>query len=242
MLAVGALFAGGTAFIGVLALVPAQRTTALAFAQLLAQEALIVAPVLFLSLATVWVPGWIAAIVLGAFVLRAVFEIRDAWPASHAGRAGLLLLCAWSAVFVTTAWHLVAGGTATLLLLVYIIVEFADSAALLIGRLAGRTHPFPRLSPNKTTAGCVAGLGAGAVLGAALAWGVAGMAPVSAIGFALLVVLCGFAGDLALSAVKRRLMRKDFRPLLARHGGALDIYDSFVVAVPPAALVAAVLS
>jgi CDP-diglyceride synthetase len=52
------------------------------------------------------------------------------------------------------------------LFLVYAIVEIADAFALLFGKLFGRVHPFPRLSPKKTAEGLTAGFcfgGAGGI-------------------------------------------------------------------------------
>jgi len=59
---------------------------------------------------------------------------------------------------------------------------------------------------------------------------------------AAIILAVGLAGDLAVSALKRSRGKKDFMPLLPLHGGALDIYDSFLLAAPAAFLLRLVLS
>jgi phosphatidate cytidylyltransferase len=121
------------------------------------------------------------------------------------------------------------------------VVETNDSFALLVGKLAGRTRPFPKLSPGKTLAGLVAGLLAGAGVGYLIASQMMGLAPVPALVAVAVTLLAGLAGDLLVSALKRARGRKDFRPLALIHGGLLDIYDSLLFAAPALLAVRALL-
>jgi phosphatidate cytidylyltransferase len=127
------------------------------------------------------------------------------------------------------------------LFLAQCVVETNDSFALLVGKLAGRTRPFPNLSPGKTLAGLVGGMLAGAGVGYLIASRMMGMAPVPALVAVAVALLAGLAGDLLVSALKRARGRKDFRPLALIHGGLLDIYDSLLFAAPALLAVRALL-
>ena len=118
------------------------------------------------------------------------------------------------------------------LLFVFIIVETNDSFALLFGKLFGRHGILPRLSPGKTTEGAFGGLLCGAAVGMILAMQVFGLPAGQAAGCVGVVLAAGIVGDVFTSALKRSVGRKDFAPQHVLHGGALDIYDSVVVAAP----------
>lgn len=118
------------------------------------------------------------------------------------------------------------------LLFVFIIVETNDSFALLFGKLFGRHGILPRLSPGKTAEGAIGGLLCGAAVGMILAMQVFGLPAGQAGGCVGVVLVAGIAGDAFTSALKRSVGRKDFAPVHVLHGGALDIYDSVVVAAP----------
>ncbi|MBN1263878.1 MAG: CDP-archaeol synthase [Anaerolineales bacterium] len=111
----------------------------------------------------------------------------------------------------------------------------ADSAAYLVGSRWGKRHLAPRLSPNKTWEGYLAGVVAGTVLGGVFAvlWRIgAGSDSLLSwnsgmlMGF-LLSVFCTL-GDLGISMFKRQLHVKDTGHLLPGHGGALDRIDTWI--------------
>lgn len=112
----------------------------------------------------------------------------------------------------------------------YVTVETQDSMAYLFGRVLGRHRILPRLSPNKTVEGAVAGACCGLGVGAAMAWGLLHLAPDTAFAVAALLVIAGFSGDLFTSALKRAARVKDFPRVHRLHGGVLDIYDSTLFA------------
>jgi len=114
-------------------------------------------------------------------------------------------------------------------------VWLADSGAYFVGRAVGRRKLSPRLSPNKTWEGYLAGVVTGALAGAGLAlvWQV-GAGPASRLSPQLGAML-GAAlgaitplGDLGVSMFKRQMQVKDSGSLLTGHGGALDRLDSWV--------------
>ncbi len=123
-----------------------------------------------------------------------------------------------------------------LLCLTFSVPLVGDMAALFIGRSFGKTKLCPVVSPNKTVAGSVGGLG-GSVLAALLVWLLSlifcnqptlAKLPVwwhyPLLGLAGGVV--GQLGDLFASLVKRHSGIKDFSNLFPGHGGMLDRLDS----------------
>lgn len=168
-----------------------------------------------------------AACLLGTFVVRPV------QGTAGRGRPWALGLALWTLPPLFALVPLgVQFGTRGLVLLV-VLSKIGDVFGYFVGRAIGRSHPFPRLSPGKTTAGCVASLAAGAVAGAALL-------PLLGDGATLLhgalagaaVNVAAQAGDLAESWVKRRAGVKDSSAWVGPAGGVLDVVDSLLVTVP----------
>ena len=122
-----------------------------------------------------------------------------------------------------------------------VLSKIGDVAGYYVGNAIGRTHPFPKLSPGKTTAGCVSSLIAGIAMGAALSW--SGLLPAGTWGIAggALIGACinvaSQAGDLFESWVKRRTRVKDSSTWLGPSGGVLDVVDSLLFSVPTALVV-----
>jgi phosphatidate cytidylyltransferase len=119
-------------------------------------------------------------------------------------------------------------------LVVFLAVWAADTGALAAGRFIGGPKLVPRLSPNKTWAGLIAGtlLSMVAVAGfLGFQGGRIWQAALLASGFAL----AGAAGDLFESWVKRQMGCKDSGGLIPGHGGVLDRLDSTLFAAPFAA-------
>ena len=127
-------------------------------------------------------------------------------------------------------------GRATIFWL-FAVVWASDSGAYLAGRAIGGPRLAPRISPAKTWAGAAGGVAA--ALGASILLGwlmpLAGwvaerpsLAPLAAAGALGSVV--GQMGDLAESALKRRVGADDSGHLIPGHGGILDRGDSFAAA------------
>ncbi len=114
-------------------------------------------------------------------------------------------------------------------------VWLADSAAYLVGGWIGRHKLSPRLSPNKTWEGYLAGVLIGTLAGAGLAllWriGAGAESNVDALHGAVLggvIAAISPFGDLGISMLKRQMAVKDSGSLLSAHGGALDRFDSWL--------------
>ena len=114
--------------------------------------------------------------------------------------------------------------------LLLVLATFAtDTAALFVGRLVGRRHLAPSISPAKTWEGAIGGLlGAlGATMAAFYALDIdAGVGKALAAG--ALIGIVGQAGDLVQSRLKRQAGVEDSGRLLPGHGGVLDRLDSIV--------------
>jgi phosphatidate cytidylyltransferase len=120
-----------------------------------------------------------------------------------------------------------------LLLMIYLltIVQMSDVLQYVFGKLFGRHKIAPNVSPSKTVEGFVGG-GLGAVgIGTAL-WWITPFSPLQACGMAAVIVIAGFLGGIALSAVKRSLGAKDWGSMIEGHGGMLDRLDSVSFAAP----------
>jgi phosphatidate cytidylyltransferase len=127
-------------------------------------------------------------------------------------------------------------GTDTLCL-VAIAVVANDVGALFVGSAVGRTPLRAWISPNKSVEGLVGGtlLTVGAmflvnVSAISTTWNSLGELLV----LALVVSVAAPVGDLTESMFKRNLDVKDFGTVVKGHGGVLDRFDGFLVALPAA--------
>lgn len=118
------------------------------------------------------------------------------------------------------------------LFLVYLVVEINDASALLIGKLVGKHHPLPLLSPKKTSEGILGGIVVASLIGIVFSTHYLDLSWLEAAGAVLIITFSGIVGDLFISALKRQRRVKDFPPLHTAVGGALDIYDALIFAVP----------
>ena len=113
------------------------------------------------------------------------------------------------------------------------IVAGSDTGAYYAGRAFGHRKLFPEISPKKTVAGGIGGLGAGML--AALLVGFFAPTPINIPALSLcasLLVVVGIGGDLTESVIKRAVGVKDSGAILFGHGGVLDRIDSLLLAGP----------
>jgi phosphatidate cytidylyltransferase len=120
-----------------------------------------------------------------------------------------------------------------LLLMIYMlmVVQISDVLQYVFGKLLGKHKIAPRVSPSKTVEGFIGGGASATAIGAAL-WWITPFSPLQAAGMAAVVVVAGFLGGLALSAVKRSIGAKDWGSMIEGHGGMLDRLDSVSFAAP----------
>lgn len=123
------------------------------------------------------------------------------------------------------------GQNLLLLLYLLLVVQISDVFQYVFGKLFGRRKLAPSVSPSKTVEGLVGGGLSAVAVGAGLWW----ITPFSfwgSAGMSLIIVIAGFLGGLALSAVKRSLGAKDWGHMIEGHGGMLDRLDSVSFAAP----------
>jgi phosphatidate cytidylyltransferase len=126
----------------------------------------------------------------------------------------------------------------TAVLFVFAVVWSSDTAAYAAGRSIGGPKLWPRVSPNKTWAGLIGALAAGAAAAAVFAVLEPDAAPLRLVLLGVALALVAQAGDLAESALKRLFNLKDASDLIPGHGGFMDRMDSIVAAAVAAALLA----
>ena len=109
-----------------------------------------------------------------------------------------------------------------------------DSVAFIFGMKWGQKKIFPRVSPNKSWVGSLAGLVSTFVVFYGLH--VQGILPdltlLDVVVFSIITGFFGQAGDFAESLLKRDAGVKDSGKLLLGHGGVLDRFDSIIFASP----------
>ncbi|MES2161613.1 MAG: phosphatidate cytidylyltransferase [Pseudomonadota bacterium] len=114
----------------------------------------------------------------------------------------------------------------------YVLTALNDVAQFISGTIFGRHRIAPGISPNKTWQGLAGGVVVTSALSLTLGRYLHLADAAHLAGFALLLSLGGFCGDLMFSAAKRVLGVKDFSQLIPGHGGILDRVDSLVVTAP----------
>jgi phosphatidate cytidylyltransferase len=123
------------------------------------------------------------------------------------------------------------GQDALLIFFLLLVTQLSDVLQYVFGKLFGRTLLAPTVSPSKTVEGLIGGGLAATAVGGAMYW-ITPFSPLEALGMSFVIVVMGFLGGLALSAVKRSLGVKDWGAMIEGHGGMLDRVDSLSFAAP----------
>ena len=113
-----------------------------------------------------------------------------------------------------------------------IAIWTCDTVAYIFGMKWGKKKIFPRVSPNKSWVGSIAGLVSTFIVFYGLL--VQGILPdltlLDVAGFSIITGFFGQVGDFAESLFKRDVGVKDSGKLLLGHGGVLDRFDSITFA------------
>jgi len=176
---------------------------------------------------------WIAGMGLEEAVPPAVLLTPKLLAILLVPLGGMVLIAKQRLLFALYSfWIMLAGlgflaiGPGPLLIWFILIIIISDVAGYFMGRIIGGPKFWPRISPKKTWSGTIAGW-----IGAlALGWvGVKlGYFTVFEALFAPLLAFAGQLGDIAESAIKRRMGVKDSSNLIPGHGGVLDRFDAMI--------------
>jgi len=113
------------------------------------------------------------------------------------------------------------------------VICCGDTMAYYTGKALGQRKFYPQVSPGKTWAGTLGGLGTNLAVG--LLVGRWLLPEVNFLNLAVLSLVLGFIGllgDLFESMLKRQARVKDSSTLLPGHGGVLDRLDSLLFTAP----------
>ncbi len=159
-------------------------------------------------------------------IMVAALSKKNQWQQALEATGGLLYITLPCVLFMGMR----TTGFAVPLALI-LMIWMNDTMAYLVGSFIGKT-PFSPISPKKTWEG-TAGGAILTIAGAAI-WGY--YSPVHQMvdwmALALCAAVAGTAGDLLESKLKRIAGVKDSGTMMPGHGGALDRFDSLLVAAP----------
>jgi len=116
---------------------------------------------------------------------------------------------------------------------IFITLWMTDSAAYFIGTAFGKHKLFPRVSPNKSWEGAIAGfIFAFVTLIILKTFFLTFVNWIDIAAFAIIVGIFGQIGDLIESLIKRDASVKDSSNLIPGHGGIFDRFDSLLFSAP----------
>ena len=106
------------------------------------------------------------------------------------------------------------------------MVIASDILGYFAGKIIGGPKFWPKVSPKKTWSGTIAGwLGAALVALVYIALGIGGWQLIT---ISVAIAIAGQLGDVAESALKRRVGVKDSSNILPGHGGMFDRFDAML--------------
>jgi phosphatidate cytidylyltransferase len=171
-------------------------------------------------------------VVISLFVFILQFTRRD----NSGALAGIaitllgILYISWFFSFLIRLKYLPNG--ASLVAFLILVAKSGDIGAYFIGKFFGRHNLIPRISPNKTVEGTIAGF----ITSIAAAFLSRRLLPeASSVDLIMLGVLLGVLsqiGDLSESLIKRDCQVKDAARYLPGLGGVLDVIDSLLFTTP----------
>ena len=120
-----------------------------------------------------------------------------------------------------------------LIISIMVSIWVCDSAAFFLGTAFGKHKLFPRVSPNKSWEGAIAGFIFAVItmiVAKALVLEMLTLTDVIVIG--LIIGIIGQLGDLVESLIKRDSGVKDSSAIIPGHGGIFDRFDSLMLTAP----------
>lgn len=117
-------------------------------------------------------------------------------------------------------------------LMIILMIWCNDTLAYLVGSFIGKT-PLTKISPKKTWEGTAGGVILTLVsVGVWATFKETNYTVIQWLGLAFVVAIAGTFGDLLESKLKRMAGVKDSGAMMPGHGGALDRFDSLLIATP----------
>ena len=110
-----------------------------------------------------------------------------------------------------------------------LLISCFDISSYIFGTLFGKKRILPKISPNKTIFGVVAGLFITLVISLSFNNLFYIFTFRTSVVFSTLIILFAFIGDVIESFYKRRFEIKNSSNILPGHGGIFDRFDSFVM-------------
>lgn len=116
---------------------------------------------------------------------------------------------------------------------IFITLWMTDSAAYFIGSAIGKHKLFPRVSPNKSWEGAIAGFVFAIITLVVLKTILLGFLNwIDIIALGIIIGIFGQIGDLIESLIKRDAGVKDSSNIIPGHGGIFDRFDSLLFSAP----------
>ena len=180
----------------------------------------------------------VATLSSGAFYLFVVFFIGKKSNSSRTDQASQVSMqppwlaigfvyIGFSTFFLILLRHEHQAGF-NIIILIFLVAWAADTGAYAFGRLIGGPKLAPVLSPNKTWAGFIGGVGCAALVGLGFALIVKESAFLVLVFGAAILGIISQCGDLLESRIKRQFQVKDAGSIIPGHGGLLDRVDSLL--------------
>jgi phosphatidate cytidylyltransferase len=178
--------------------------------------------------------GLLAIFIL--FMLAATLKLVETGIVNYTSRLSMAVLAAIYPGFFVSFSILIHREFAPLgwvfLVFTFVNTWLADTFAYAFGRLLGKRKLAPTISPGKTWVGLIASFPGGLIAPFVAqpflpGWAIGDLMLISVVATAF-----GQIGDLIESAIKRDCGVKDSSSLIPGHGGVLDRFDSFLVALP----------
>lgn len=218
---IGALWIGGFLFLALVALICAALMWELArmLGVCCQKRAILLGAIAAGSLvAAKMLPLGMALLVLVVPALVGVALVNK-HRALHAGFAVLIMVACFTLVLLR------ADGFIWMLWLALVVIA-TDVLGYFAGRIIGGPKFWPAVSPKKTWSGTSAGWVAAAIVGMVFI-GTRG-AGAEVVLFSILISIASQAGDVAESALKRKMGVKDSSNLIPGHGGFFDRFDGML--------------
>ena len=110
-----------------------------------------------------------------------------------------------------------------------LLISCFDVSSYIFGTLFGKKRILPKISPNKTIFGVVAGLVLTLIISLSFNNLFYKFTFRTSVVFSILIILFAFIGDVIESFYKRRFEIKNSSNILPGHGGIFDRLDSFLL-------------